>query len=253
MPGRQLSQKKCGSSAKTGEGWLEGQVRRTTAIGQSQVNCDQWAAAQAQTNVTEFDGQDACGSNSWTVMDINPPVWSNDPKSQSHPRWLMWGLKPWTQYAIFVKTLVTFSDERRTYGAKSSIIYVQTDATNPSVPLDPISVSNSSSQIILKWKPPSDPNGNIAHYLVFWERQAEDSELYELDYCLKGLKLPLRTWSPPFESEGSQKHNQSEDEESAVECCSCPKTDAQILKEVEESSFQKTFEDYLHDVFFVPR
>lgn len=55
-----------------------------------------------------------------------------------------------------------------------------------SVPLDPISVSNSSSQIILKWKPPSDPNGNITHYLVFWERQAEDRELYELDYCLKG-------------------------------------------------------------------
>lgn len=58
--------------------------------------------------------------------------------------------------------------------------------TDPSVPLDPISVSNSSSQIILKWKPPSDPNGNITHYLVYWERQAEDSELFELDYCLKG-------------------------------------------------------------------
>lgn len=56
----------------------------------------------------------------------------------------------------------------------------------PSVPLDPISVSNSSSQIILKWKPPSEPNGNITHYLVFWQQQAEDSELYELDYCLKG-------------------------------------------------------------------
>uniref|UniRef100_G1QHU4 Insulin receptor n=1 Tax=Nomascus leucogenys TaxID=61853 RepID=G1QHU4_NOMLE len=137
-------------------------------------------------NVTEFDGQDACGSNSWTVVDIDPPLRSTDPKSQNHPGWLMRGLKPWTQYAIFVKTLVTFSDERRTYGAKSDIIYVQTDATNPSVPLDPISVSNSSSQIILKWKPPSDPNGNITHYLVFWERQAEDSELFELDYCLKG-------------------------------------------------------------------
>lgn len=58
--------------------------------------------------------------------------------------------------------------------------------TVPSVPLDPISVSNSSSQIILKWKPPSEPNGNITHYLVFWQQQAEDSELYELDYCLKG-------------------------------------------------------------------
>lgn len=62
----------------------------------------------------------------------------------------------------------------------------------PSVPLDPISVSNSSSQIILKWKPPSEPNGNITHYLVYWQQQSEDSELYELDYCLKGKCLCLR-------------------------------------------------------------
>uniref|UniRef100_A0A2K5CFZ2 Tyrosine-protein kinase receptor n=1 Tax=Aotus nancymaae TaxID=37293 RepID=A0A2K5CFZ2_AOTNA len=159
-------------------------------------------------NVTEFDGQDACGSNSWTVVDIDPPQRSSDPTSQSHPGWLMRNLKPWTQYAIFVKTLVTFSDERRTYGAKSDIIYVQTAATNPSVPLDPISVSNSSSQIILKWKPPTDPNGNITHYLVFWQRQVEDSELFELDYCLKGeCRRPI----PGFHSSdaSSQKYLQT--------------------------------------------
>lgn len=58
--------------------------------------------------------------------------------------------------------------------------------SEPSVPLDPISSSNSSSQIILKWKPPNDPNGNITHYLVFCQRQAEASELYKFDYCQKG-------------------------------------------------------------------
>uniref|UniRef100_A0A8B9F5Y2 Tyrosine-protein kinase receptor n=1 Tax=Amazona collaria TaxID=241587 RepID=A0A8B9F5Y2_9PSIT len=204
-------------------------------------------------NVTEFDGQDACGSNSWTVVDVDPPPRSNEPKAQAQPGWLLRGLKPWTQYAVFVKTLVTFSDERRTYGAKSEIIYVQTNATVPSVPLDPISVSNSSSQIILKWKPPSEPNGNITHYLVFWQQQAEDNELYELDYCLKGLKLPSRTWSPPFESEDPQKYNQSENEDVSGECCSCPKTDSQIQKELEESAFRKTFENYLHNEVFVPR
>uniref|UniRef100_A0A8C3PQD9 Tyrosine-protein kinase receptor n=1 Tax=Calidris pygmaea TaxID=425635 RepID=A0A8C3PQD9_9CHAR len=191
-------------------------------------------------NVTEFDGQDACGSNSWTVVDVDPPPRSNEPKAQAQPGWLLRGLKPWTQYAVFVKTLVTFSDERRTYGAKSEIIYVQTNATVPSVPLDPISVSNSSSQIILKWKPPSEPNGNITHYLVFWQQQAEDSELYELDYCLKGEGDP-------------QKYNQSENEDVSGECCSCPKTDSQIQKELEESAFRKTFENYLHNEVFVPR
>lgn len=58
--------------------------------------------------------------------------------------------------------------------------------SEPSVPLDPISSSNSSSQIILKWKPPNDPNGNITHYLVFCQQQPEASELYKFDYCQKG-------------------------------------------------------------------
>ena len=67
-------------------------------------------------------------------------------------------------------------------------------SAEPSVPLDPISSSNSSSQIILKWKPPNDPNGNITHYLVFCQRQPEASELYKFDYCQKGesVCLPAR-------------------------------------------------------------
>ncbi|KAJ6664292.1 hypothetical protein lerEdw1_008511 [Lerista edwardsae] len=204
-------------------------------------------------NVTEFDGQDVCGSHSWIVVDVEAPNRSSDPKNQIHPGWLLRNLKPWTQYAIFVKTLVTYSDERKTYGAKSDIIYVQTNAYVPSVPQDPISVSNSSSQIILKWKPPSEPNGNITHYRVSWIQQIEDTELYELDYCMKGLKLPSRVWSPPLDSEDLLKHNLSENEEVSGKCCSCPKTDSQIQKEQEESAFRKMFEDYLHNVVFVPR
>ncbi|CAI5799218.1 insulin receptor [Podarcis lilfordi] len=201
-------------------------------------------------NVTEFDGQDVCGANSWTVMDVEPPPRNSDTK----PGHLLRGLKPWTQYAIFVKTLITHSDERKSYGAKSEIIYVQTNASVPTVPLDPISVSNCSSQIFLKWKPPSDPNGNITHYKVSWEKQPEDSELYELDYCLKGLKLPSRTWSPPLESEDSpHKPNDSNSEEPSLECCPCPKTESQIMKETEESAFRKVFENYLHDIVFVPK
>ncbi|MEE6507863.1 hypothetical protein FKM82_017163 [Ascaphus truei] len=204
-------------------------------------------------NVTEFDGQDACGSNSWTVVDVDPPMRSSDGKTQSSAGWLLRGLKPWTQYAVFVKTLVSGSDERRTYGAKSEIIYIRTNETIPSVPLDPISVSNSSSQIILKWKPPSEPNGNVTHYLVYWQQQSEDSELFELDYCNKGLKLPSRTWSPPPEHDDSMKKNGNDTEDSSAVCCSCPKSDSQIQKEQDESAFRKTFENYLHNEVFIPR
>lgn len=79
-------------------------------------------------NVTEFDGQDVCGSNSWTVVDIEPPSRATDAKIKD-PGYLMRGLKAWTQYAIFVKTLVTHTDEQKIYGAKSEIIYIRTNAS----------------------------------------------------------------------------------------------------------------------------
>ncbi|KAM4706801.1 insulin receptor [Discoglossus pictus] len=203
-------------------------------------------------NVTEFEGQDACGSNSWTVMDVDPPARSTDGKTQSSPGFLLRGLKPWTQYAVFVKTLVSGSEERRTYGAKSAIIYVRTSETTPSVPLDPISISNSSFQIILKWKPPSEPNGNITHYRVYWQEQPEDRELFELDYCNKALKLPSRAWNPPQEHDDT-KPQKNETDEANSNCCACPKSESQIQKEQEETAFRKTFENYLHNEVFIPR
>ncbi|XP_069595251.1 insulin receptor [Ranitomeya imitator] len=205
-------------------------------------------------NVTEFDGQDACGSNSWTVVDVDPPQRTTDGKTPSPPGHLLRNLKPWTQYAVFVKTLVSSSDERaRPYGAKSEIIYIRTNETTPSVPLDPFSISNASSQIILKWKAPSEPNGNVTHYLVYWQEQPEDSELVELDYCMKGIKLPTRTWSPPQEADDAVKPNGTDTEDSNEACCSCPKSEAQIMNEHTELAFRKTFENYLHNVVFIPR
>nr|XP_023699488.1 insulin receptor-like [Paramormyrops kingsleyae] len=200
-------------------------------------------------NVTEFDGQDACGSNSWVIADVDPPPRSADSKEQQEPGFLIHPLKPWTQYAIFVKTLLSASDDRQVHGAKSEIIYVRTNATKPSVPLDPISSSNSSSQISLKWKPPSDPNGNITHYLVFCQKQREDGDLYKIDYCQKGMKLPSRA-PTHLDTDEEQKWNQTDEPGQGGRCCACPKTDTQLKKEAEESEYRKTFENYLHNEVF---
>lgn len=70
-----------------------------------------------------------------------------------------------------------------------ALTFCSLSPSEPSVPLDPISSSNSSSQIILKWKPPTSPNGNITHYRVVCRKQAEDSDLYKFDYCLQGCSL----------------------------------------------------------------
>ncbi|MEQ2309757.1 hypothetical protein AMECASPLE_001873 [Ameca splendens] len=201
-------------------------------------------------NVTEFDGQDACGSNSWVIADVDPPRRATEAdKDQIEPGHLILPLKPWTQYAIMVKTQLSASDEHQVHGAKSEIIYVRTNATKPSVPLDPMSSSNSSSQIILKWKPPNDPNGNITHYLVFYQRQPEASELYKFDYCQKGMKLPSRV-PTQVDSEEEQKWNQTEEQGQGKKCCACPKTDKELKKEKEDSEYRKTFENYLHNEVF---
>lgn len=204
-------------------------------------------------NVMEFDGQDVCGFNSWMVVDIDLFLRFNDFKLQNYLGWLMWGFKFWIQYVIFVKILVIFLDECWIYGVKSDIIYVQIDVINFFVFLDLILVFNLLFQIILKWKFFFDFNGNIIYYLVFWERQMEDSELFELDYCFKGLKLFFRIWFLLFEFEDFQKYNQSEYEDLVGECCFCLKIDFQILKELEEFLFRKMFEDYLYNVVFVFR
>ncbi|XP_012779846.2 insulin receptor b [Maylandia zebra] len=203
-------------------------------------------------NVTEFDGQDACGSNSWVIADVDPPPRSTEGKKADDPGYLIRPLKPWTQYAIMVKTQLSASDEHQVHGAKTEIIYVQTDASKPSVPLDPISSSNSSSQIILKWKPPTSPNGNITHYRVVCRKQAEDSDLYKFDYCLQGMKVPSRI-PTHLDSEDEHKWNQTDEPTSGGRCCACPKTDSQLKKEQEEIEYRKTFENYLHNEVFESR
>lgn len=63
--------------------------------------------------------------------------------------------------------------------------------TVPSVPKDARAYGNSSTKLVVKWSPPLLPNGNLTYYLVRWQRQAEDRELYQHDYCSKGLHSSL--------------------------------------------------------------
>ncbi|KAM4575044.1 insulin receptor b [Fundulus diaphanus] len=203
-------------------------------------------------NVTEFDGQDACGSNSWVIADVDPPPRPTDNKKAEEPAYLVKGLKPWTQYAIMVRTQLSASDEHQVHGAKTDIIYVRTDASRPSEPLDPFSSSISSSQIILKWKPPTSPNGNITHYRIIYQKQAEDSDLYKFDYCHQGMKLPSRT-PTHLDSEDEHKWNQTEELNPGGRCCTCPQTKLELEKQQKEIAYRKTFEDYLHNVVFESR
>nr|XP_026654961.1 insulin receptor-related protein [Zonotrichia albicollis] len=140
-------------------------------------------------NVSEYVGQDACGAQSWNVLDVDLPL-----SSEQEPGVTLLNLRPWTQYAIFVRAItLTTAEEGRNYGAQSEVVYIRTMPAAPTVPRDVISMSNSSSHIVVRWKPPTQRNGNIIYYLVLWQQLAEDMELYINDYCHKGLKLEVTT------------------------------------------------------------
>ncbi|NXR24874.1 INSRR protein, partial [Cinclus mexicanus] len=196
-------------------------------------------------NVSEYVGQDACGAQSWNVLDVDLPL-----SSEQEPGVTLLNLRPWTQYAIFVRAItLTTAEEGRNYGAQSEVVYIRTMPAAPTVPRDVISMSNSSSHIVVRWKPPTQRNGNIIYYLVLWQQLAEDMELYINDYCHKGLKLPTSSADTRFGFGDGPEGEQDAEER----CCPCRPTDGQLHMEGEAESFQKKFENFLHNSITIPR
>lgn len=74
-------------------------------------------------NISEFDGHDDCGSNSWMMVEVDMPQDQN-----RNPGVLLPGLKPVTQYAVFLKTVNLVVDDIDTpvLGAKSELVYILT-------------------------------------------------------------------------------------------------------------------------------
>ncbi|XP_059688365.1 insulin receptor-related protein [Gavia stellata] len=196
-------------------------------------------------NVSEYVGQDACGAQSWNVLDVELPL-----SSEQAPGVTLLNLRPWTQYAIFVRAItLTTAEEGRNYGAQSEVVYIRTMPAAPTVPRDVISMSNSSSHIVVRWKPPTQRNGNITYYLVLWQQLAEDMELYVNDYCHKGLKLPTSSADTRFgDGDGPEVEQDAEER-----CCPCRPADGQLRMEGEAESFQKKFENFLHNSIIIPR
>lgn len=73
-------------------------------------------------NVSEYVGQDACGAQSWNMLDVELPL-----SSEQAPGVALLNLRPWTQYAIFVRAItLTTAEEGRNYGAQSEVVYIRT-------------------------------------------------------------------------------------------------------------------------------
>ncbi|KAI5098214.1 insulin-like growth factor 1 receptor precursor [Silurus meridionalis] len=198
-------------------------------------------------NITEFDGQDGCGS-SWTMVDVDLPQ-----EKSLDPGVLLYPLKPWTQYAIFVKAITLVMEDK--HGAKSEVVYIRTKASEPSMPRDARAYANSSMSLVVKWSPPVSRNGNSTFYLLRWQQQPEDHELYQHNYCSKELKIPIRISATSL-SEVEEDTKPTKSDVAGGEkgqCCPCPKTNEAIKAEAEERTFSKAFENFLHNSVFTPR
>lgn len=89
------------------------------------VNCEppdlNCLSSRPYQNITEFEGQDGCGSNSWNMVDVELRL-----DKDSDPGVLLSGLKPWTQYAVFVKAITLMVEDKHMPSAKSKVVYIRT-------------------------------------------------------------------------------------------------------------------------------
>jgi len=133
-------------------------------------------------NVTLYDGRDACGGDGWTVDDIT--VQNQDRKDKSATQTvthLFTKLEPYTQYAVYVRTYTLPGGTRTVRGAQSQILYFRTLPFIPSTPKDLSAVANSSSEIIIRWRPSYPPNGNVTKYIVQGVMEIDKPD--RTDYC----------------------------------------------------------------------
>lgn len=201
-------------------------------------------------NITEFEGQDGCGSNSWNMVDVELRQ-----DKDLDPGVLLSSLKPWTQYAIFVKAITLMVEDKHMPSAKSKVVYIRTSPSAPSMPKDVRAYSNSSTQLVVRWSPPVSPNGNQTYYLVRWQQQAEDRELYQHNYCSKELKIPIRIAATGVGDQEEDTKPTKPDPDGADKgpCCPCPKSVEDLEAEAADASYRKVFENFLHNSIFTPR
>ncbi|RZC43079.1 insulin-like receptor [Asbolus verrucosus] len=189
-------------------------------------------------NVTLYDGRDACGGDGWRVDDVPIP---DDENKITHP---LTALKPYTQYAYYVKTY-TIATEKR--GAQSEIGYFMTLPSTPTLPIGLDVTSDSFDSLKVTWKPPLQPNGNLTHYIVSGKKLTMQMDYG--NYCVSPTKSSKHTTvhpSPPVAPPVSTTTNN--------DTCSCyeNKPSTPSINEGEEHSRIK-FEDELHNAVYVKK
>lgn len=158
-------------------------------------------------NVSKFEGLDACGGNTWTVMDKRPDdlqtprfipcvaespgcIWLNGEYQtwvQPDELEMVSDLKPFTPYAFYVTTLMVPHLASNATGAQSDILYIRTLEEPPEPVRNLQWRSESSSSLKIMWKPPRHPHGIIDHYDVMLDYLSVVEMARQRNYCHKKI------------------------------------------------------------------
>nr|UTM63729.1 Insulin-like receptor [Riptortus pedestris] len=206
-------------------------------------------------NVTMYDGRDACGGDGWRVDDVSAsevPIRDGNKTSggeETHElNHILTRLTPFTQYAFYVKTYTIASEKS---GAQSPIQYFRTDPDTPSEPRALRAYSNSSSELVINWLPPLQPNGNLTHYIVtgHWERDSEEF-IEQRNYCTEPISFPpesgkVTTTKPKKEELDDKSSNLGE----KLQTCPCKHK----VPEGKQREEEIHLEDHLQNQIYVKR
>ncbi|XP_078605593.1 usherin-like isoform X2 [Branchiostoma floridae x Branchiostoma japonicum] len=99
------------------------------------------------------------------------------------------GLSPFTEYTIRVSALTGVGE-----GQTSDSVTVLTPAGAPSFPMDVEANAVDSQSIRINWQPPTEPNGNVLGYNIFYTTDGESSNNQQTvgpddtTYVIEGLR-----------------------------------------------------------------
>lgn len=129
-------------------------------------------------SVSLFDDVDQCTDHKWTIKDLSVDM-SDKHFINNGVNTNLTELEPNTKYVFSV---VAFTVDH--IAATSGLLSATTLPAKPSELVAVRAFSNSSSEIVVSWKPPMEINGVLEEFVVTWSLLDKDESIvYLRDYC----------------------------------------------------------------------
>ncbi|VEN35147.1 unnamed protein product, partial [Callosobruchus maculatus] len=96
---------------------------------------------------------------------------TKDTKITASSETILHGLKKYTNYSMEILAYTSGGD-----GVRTSPIHCQTEQDVPEAPTAVKALVMSADSILVSWKPPTEPNGIIEYYMVYYKETGSDTK-----------------------------------------------------------------------------